>query len=64
MTAATMTCVTHVEPDAGVCAWCEDVWPADDLALDGNLDLVCCDCRSRDTSADDSAAYRAYAMGR
>lgn len=52
------------EDTEGRCHDCEQMVLVEELAPDGNGDLVCGDCRSSDASADDSAAYRAYAMGR
>lgn len=62
--AALLEAAVDALPDEGECAWCERVWPVEDLAADGNGDPVCCDCRAGDTSSEDAAAYRAHALGR
>ncbi|WP_042427475.1 hypothetical protein [Streptacidiphilus anmyonensis] len=50
------------EDTTGRCYECERDWPVADLAVDGNGDQVCCDCRATGASVldGDQAAYRAY----
>jgi hypothetical protein len=50
-------------PATGTCAWCLREWGADDLTADGNGDPVRVDCHAGDPSAEDTAAYRRYALG-
>jgi hypothetical protein len=50
----------------GVCASCDDIWPADELGLDANLDPQCPDCRITGwgIAEADGAAFRLYSYGR
>jgi hypothetical protein len=54
------------EDTHGRCSECERDWPVEDLAVDGNGDSVCCDCRATGAGVleGDQVAYRGYAMGR
>jgi hypothetical protein len=64
MIRAAASALPPVEAETGVCATCERSWPVADLSEDRDGDTVCCDCASSDPSAEDTAACRAYRMGR